>query len=154
MDSHYYPGLADRLTDAPTDTESVGQLVVVGGFVDNEHADQLLREMDILRSQMTQLIESRDNAPFFTQIYSLGQVGLELRRPIPVTIRPDGNEFIASFFDANISTGGGTEQEAVDNLQSLIADFFNDLELAKDDELGPSMIKQRQVLLESVCRTS
>jgi hypothetical protein len=90
---------------------------------------------------------------FVTFVQSLGVEGLRVVQSIPVTVRPDGNEFVASFFDANISTAGETPQEAIDNLQSLIADVYELHEAARDDGLGPKMKKQRAVLREFVCRT-
>jgi hypothetical protein len=94
-----------------------------------------------------------ENQPICATIASLGIPGYELRKVIPVTIRPDGNEFTATFFDANISTGGDTEQEAVANLQSLIADFYDDLVATPDEKLGPSLRRQKLVLVEFVCQT-
>jgi hypothetical protein len=93
-------------------------------------------------------------SPFATFLASLGAEGLEVTKPIPVTVRPDGDEFIASFFDANISTGGESPQAAISDLQGLIADLFELLEKEPDEKLGPAMRKQRAVLEEFVCRTS
>ncbi|HVA45876.1 MAG TPA: hypothetical protein VNH11_05760 [Pirellulales bacterium] len=91
---------------------------------------------------------------FTTFIVALGNQEISLRKPIPVTIFPDGDDFTASFMDANISTGGGSPQEALYNLQHLIADFF----LMDEDEptmaLSEKMRHQRRVLAECVCRTS
>ena len=91
---------------------------------------------------------------FTTFIVSLGNPEVTLQKPIPVTIFPDGDEFTASFMDANISSGGGSPQEALFNLQHLIADFF----LMDEDEpnmaLSQKMRHQRQVLAECVCRSS
>jgi hypothetical protein len=70
-----------------------------------------------------------------------------------VTIRRDGDEFIATFFDANISTGGETEEEAMANLQTLIADFYDELSATPQEKLGPSLQRQKHVLVEFVCRT-
>ena len=84
-------------------------------------------------------IWSRDfHTAAFTWLSSLGISGYTVQKPIPVTVRQDGDEFVATFFDANISTGGDTEQEAVANLQSLIADFYDDLVTTPDEKLGPS----------------
>lgn len=95
-----------------------------------------------------------ENRSLFTQIMTLGIPGYEVRRPIPVTVRPDGDEFVASFFDAGISTGGDSEQEAIFNLQTLVADFFDGLSVTPDEQLGPALQRQKRVLTESVCRTS
>lgn len=88
-----------------------------------------------------------------TFITSLGRPNLELRKPISVTIISEGDEFTASFMDANISTGGGSVQEALYNLQCLIADFYLD-DAEPNDLLSPQMRHQRQVLAECICRTS
>ena len=54
--------------------------------------------------------------------------------------------FIATFFDANISTSGDTEEEAVSNLRSLILDTFEHLESVPREELGPEPRRQLEVL--------
>lgn len=91
---------------------------------------------------------------FTTFITSLGSAGLSLKKPIPVTVFPEGDEFTASFMDANISTGGSSQQEALYNLQHLIADFFVMDEDEPDVAVGSKMRHQRLVLAECVCRTS
>jgi hypothetical protein len=94
-----------------------------------------------------------ENQPVCTNLLSLGIPGYRILRPIPVTLRQDGSEFIATFFDANISTGGETQQEAVTNLQDLIADFYDELATMRQEELGPSLQRQKLILVEFVCRT-
>lgn len=93
------------------------------------------------------------NQPVCTTLLSLGVPGYRVLKSIPVTIRQDGEESIATFFDANISTGGDTQQEAVANLQSLIADFYDELAATPQEELGPSLQRQKHVLAEFVCQT-
>ena len=94
-----------------------------------------------------------ENQPVCTTILSLGIPEYKVLKSIPVTIRQDGDEFIATFFDANISTGGDTQQEAVTNLQSLIADFYDELAATPREELGSSLQRQKHVLAEFVCQT-
>ena len=100
---------------------------------------------------LTKLIQER---PFVTYLTSLGDDELKVTNPIPVTIRVEDDEFIASFLDANIGTGGLTLQAAISNLQSLIADFFRDLEDEPIENLGPMMKQQRIVLMDVICRNS
>ena len=114
--------------------------------------------MDRLEQRVANLEQSFHTAIVATQpisiwLSSLGVVGYTVQKPIPVTIRQDGDEFVATFFDANISTGGDTEQEAIANLQSLIADFYDDLAATPDEKLGPSLRRQKLVLVEFLCRT-
>src|ERR1017187_1037218 len=74
-----------------------------------------------------------------------------LKRAIPVHVqRDDGQGFIATFFDANISTSGETEEEAFSNLRSLIAESFDYLESVPIEELGPEPLRQLVVLREFV----
>jgi hypothetical protein len=76
----------------------------------------------------------------------------ELKRQLAVTIYPSGEEYLASFFDAAIHSSGDNEQEAFDNLKSLILDAFDDLTSRSLDELGPGPRRQRQVLEQFIHR--
>lgn len=73
-----------------------------------------------------------------------------LRRSIPVHIQPSGESFIATFFDANISTSGETQEEAFSNLKSLIVDTFDYLESVPEEQLGPEPLRQIAVLREFI----
>jgi len=70
----------------------------------------------------------------------------ELLRPITVAIREDGDGYMATFYDANISTAGDTEQEAFENLKSLILDVFDSLAREQPERLGPEPQRQMAVL--------
>src|SRR5262245_8308534 len=69
-------------------------------------------------------------------------------RHIPVVLQPSGEEFIATFFDANISTAGETEADAVSNLRSLILDTFEYFASEPPENLGPEPTRQFAVLQE------
>lgn len=122
----------------------------------HEHRIARLEErLMILEQALPAILASimAESQPVCTTVSSLGVPGYGVLKPIPVTIRKDGDEFIASFFDANISTGGENQQEAVANLQSLIADFYDELAATPSAELGPSLQRQKYVLTEFVCQT-
>lgn len=71
----------------------------------------------------------------------------QLLAPISVAIESDDHgDYIASFFDANISTSGETEQEAFDNLKNLILDIFDSLSKERPERLGPDPRRQLEVL--------
>jgi hypothetical protein len=75
----------------------------------------------------------------------------ELERDIPVVLQPSDDGFTATFFDANIGTSGDNEEEAIDNLRTLIIDTFQLLDSEPKDRLGPE--PQRQLrLLRSLIR--
>ena len=70
----------------------------------------------------------------------------DLVRDISVVVQPVDRGFTATFFDANISTSGETQEEAVENLKSLIVDIFEDLEAEPPEKLGPEPVRQLGVL--------
>jgi predicted RNase H-like HicB family nuclease len=78
----------------------------------------------------------------------------QVLRPIPVSIElsPEKNGYLAGFFDANIHTQGDTQQEAFDNLRSLILDFFDDLTNEPPENLGKEPKRQLAVLQEFIGR--
>lgn len=66
--------------------------------------------------------------------------------PIKVVVQGTGDDYTATFFDANIGSSGETQQEAVDNLKELLIMSFESLEHDTADGLGPQMKKQKVVL--------
>jgi predicted RNase H-like HicB family nuclease len=113
---------------------------------------ELLFRVKQLEQEVEELKQAAFSQTFTIFINSLGIPNLEVKKPIPVTIEKEGEEdYIASFMDANISTGGKSEQEAVYNLQSLIADLF-EMHEEETSELGPAMKIQNQVLHDVLCR--
>jgi deoxycytidine triphosphate deaminase len=75
----------------------------------------------------------------------------KLTRDIPVALQPSDDGFIATFFDANIGSSGDTEEEAIDNLRTLIIDTFELLESTQSEKLGPEP-RRRLKLLRSIIR--
>ena len=146
------------LVSTDADAFFSGPLVTTAHQVATEDAEALRTElvelrasMEELKMEMKRLVESQ---AFVTFLASLGDPEVKLIRPIPVTIQRDGDEFIASFLDANISSGGDTVPAAVSNLQSLIADIYLLHEEERDGNLGPMMRQQRSVLMDTICHRS
>lgn len=116
--------------------------------------EELNEKIAQLEHDMQELTQAAISRIFTIFINSLGTPDLEVTKPIPVTIEKEGEEdYIASFLDANIGTGGDSIQEAIQNLQSLIVDTFK-MHENMTLKLSPAMIVQKQALLETVCRTS
>jgi hypothetical protein len=72
-------------------------------------------------------------------------------RDIPVALKPSDDGFIAAFFDANIGSSGDTEEEAIDNLRTLIIETFELLESTQPGKLGPEP-RRRLRLPRSIIR--
>ena len=98
-------------------------------------------EIREIKAELTRRVET-----IVIPIATLAPEPYELFRAIPVVVQPAGGEFIATFFDANISTAGDTQEEAVANLRSLLLDMFEYLESEPPEALGPEPTRQLGVL--------
>jgi Arc/MetJ-type ribon-helix-helix transcriptional regulator len=87
-------------------------------------------------------------------ITTLAPEPYEILRDIPAVVEPTGDGFLATFFDANISTSGDTDVEAVSNLRSLILDIFEYLDSEPSVSLGPEPARQLAVLRVFLKRAS
>jgi hypothetical protein len=79
-------------------------------------------------------------------IETLAPEPYDLLRPIAVVVTPSNEGFEAAFFDAQIYAGGETEEDALTNLKSCLLDTFDRLNQLGDSELGPGLLKQKQIL--------
>ena len=86
-------------------------------------------------------------------ITTLAPEPYQILRDIPAVVEPAADGFIATFFDANISTSGDSQEEAVSNLRSLILDTFEFLAAEPADSLGPEPARQLAVLRVFLKRT-
>jgi len=62
--------------------------------------------------------------------------------------------FQRGFLDAIVASGGETVQDAVESLQEMLAASFEQFSGLPDSKLGPRMRRERDILLEFVCRSS
>lgn len=103
---------------------------------------QTAQVLNLLR----ELSNAQQKAPAMTlHINSLQPEPYKLLQPIPVLVQARDEEWVASFYDANLHASGDTEQEAFDNLRSLILDVFESLTEEKA-ELGVEPARQIAIL--------
>lgn len=80
-------------------------------------------------------------------IISLAPEPYTLRHPIIARfVQPDWDQFIATFFDANITAAGDTQNEAVDNLKEVLLTAFCRFRELGEKRLGAGPRKQYAVL--------
>jgi len=79
-------------------------------------------------------------------ITSLAPEPYTLKHPIIAIVQPDWDQFIATFFDANITASGDTQNEALDNLKAVLVSAFRRFRQLGEDRLGPGPRKQYAVL--------
>lgn len=110
-----------------------------------ERLSKIERELAVLQSKIV------GNETYSVPIESLAPDPIAVRKTISMVIRPSDGEFLATFFDANISTTGDTPEEAIGNLKSLIVDIFENLE-TNERVLGPEPKRQLAVLRDFLKR--
>src|SRR5687767_3158681 len=79
-------------------------------------------------------------------ITTLAPEPYELLRDIPVVVQADGDSFVATFYDANLSMSGDTEAEAIALLKDSMIALFELFQ--REKKLGKGMAMQRAVLFE------
>jgi predicted RNase H-like HicB family nuclease len=135
---------AEPVTVEPTEGPPIHQLSVIIA----NRLEQVLR-LNRLEDQVAELsarVEHLTGQVKTVCIHTFEPEPYEILRPVPIVVEPSGEEFSASFFDANISTSGETEQEAFDNIKNLILDIYDSLTREASDRLGPEPQRQLAVL--------
>jgi len=89
-----------------------------------------------------ELSASQVNVP----IQSLAPEPYEVIRPFIAVVRQQDDEYVATFFDANLSASGETEAEAIMNLKDIVVATY-ELLIAHDREtLAPGEGRTMDVL--------
>ncbi len=91
--------------------------------------------------------------PIVVPIVTFEPEPFALREPIWAVVQSLDDAFVATFFDANISTSGDTQEEAIANLKDLLLDIYLDLEEEPEERLGPEPKRQLAVLRSLIGRT-
>lgn len=76
----------------------------------------------------------------------------ELIKEIKAVVQPVEDEFVATFFDANINASGGTQQDAVANLKDIMLGLLEVLEEEPEAKLGKEPARQLAILREFIRR--
>ncbi|UCH63284.1 MAG: hypothetical protein JSU77_02185 [Fidelibacterota bacterium] len=105
--------------------------------------EALTQEVLLLKDRITRL---ETESPAIVPIDSLEPDTYEIIKTIHAVVRLEGNEFTATFYDANISASGDTDGEAVINLKDMIIGTFEILSAHERMALAPSLDRQLQVL--------
>jgi hypothetical protein len=112
-----------------------------------EQFDQSVR-LDRLEQAVRTLLERTDSVTL--QISTFAPEPYEVLRPIPVLIRSEGDEFVASFVEANVNASGETQQEAFESLKLLVLDMFDSLKSHPAEKLGPESVRRLAVLRDFI----
>jgi len=105
--------------------------------------ESLEKEVALLKDRCS-LLEQL--LPIPVMIQSLAPEPFELIKPVPVVVQRQGDDYIATFFDANLSASGETQVEAIWNLKDIIIGTFDILTITDEGELGPGPLQQKRIL--------
>jgi hypothetical protein len=105
--------------------------------------NSLLLKMDALTTEIDEL---RNAKTFVVPLTSLYPEPLKLTMQLPLTIESYGDEFTATFTEANISASGETEADAIANFKESLMSSFEILESKSPQELGPLPMRQWHIL--------
>ncbi|HEY8019580.1 MAG TPA: hypothetical protein VIH93_00675 [Thermoanaerobaculia bacterium] len=103
-----------------------------------------------LEERLSAVESQQTSAPCTVHITSFAPEPYAIKKPIPITISPEADEFKATFFDAGISASGDTQSEAFSNVRELILDLFDGLSELPALQLGPEPQRQLAVLRDFV----
>jgi predicted RNase H-like HicB family nuclease len=107
-----------------------------------EKLEGLAEAMDRLASQRT----------FVVPLTTLAPEPMQMRLNIPATIEGDGEDFTATFTEANVSASGETEADALANLKASLVSTYEFLESLPANERGPLPARQWEVLRSVLTR--
>jgi len=101
-----------------------------------EKVNTLMAEMETLRNTKT----------YAVPLSTLAPEPFEMMKPIFVTIHGEGENFTASFTEANISASGETAADAIANFKESLASRFEILQSKPATELGTVPARQWGIL--------
>jgi hypothetical protein len=109
----------------------------------------LEKDVQELKASVKALIEQR---VITVPITTFAPEPYELIKAMKAVVQPVEDEFVATFFDANINASGGTQQDAVANLKDMMLGLLEVLEEEPADKLGKEPARQLAVLREFIRR--
>lgn len=74
--------------------------------------------------------------------------------PFSVVIQPSGDDFVATFFDANINASGETQEEAFAALKDVLLTTYQLLRRMPEAQLGPGPRRQKAALSAVIRRVN
>ena len=107
--------------------------------------------MELQSQQLETVLTTHRLQPIVVPISTFAPEPFSLRETMWAVVQAVEDAFVATFFDANISTSGDTQEEAIANLKDLILDIYLDLEREPEERLGPEP-KRQQAVLQSLIR--
>jgi predicted RNase H-like HicB family nuclease len=111
---------------------------------------ELIQEkLDGLTVALDRLAEQRT---YVVPLTTLAPQPIQLLLNIPATIEGGGEDFTATYTEANVSASGDTPSDALANLKESLVSTFEFLESLPESERGPLPARQWEVLRSALTR--
>jgi hypothetical protein len=114
-----------------------------------ESVRSLTNEVATLKCEIQRLHRLRT---YVVPLATLTPEPFRMIQQIPVTIEGDGDDFTATFVEANVSASGETEADAIANFKDSLLSSYEILEGMPSSELGPLPTRQWTILRDVVKR--
>jgi hypothetical protein len=134
--TEYASAIESRLREAFGHTDSLKEL--------SSKVEEIRRLLETVLSKLSSI--ETHSPGVFVPIDNFASRPYEVVRPFTVVLAASDEGFEACFYDANISSYGDTENEAIENLREVLLDSFDRLNELKDSELGPGPKRQKEIL--------
>lgn len=143
-DPFLFSGLIKLLIESPWKNLDVSLVSL------KENIRSLSSEVQELRAEIQRLSKERT---FVVPLTTLAPQPFQMMLQIPATIAGDGEDFTATFMEANVSASGETEADAIANLKDMLVSTYETLEEIPPQELGPLPSRQWAILKSVVKRS-
>ena len=109
----------------------------------------LKREVLLLRQRVARLEAA---APVCVPVETFGPEPYVVLKPFHAVVEAADDEYVATFYDANLSASGATQEEAMSNLKDYLLLVFETLTEHDPEQLGQEPTRQLHVLKEFAAR--
>lgn len=109
------------------------------------------KEFVLLKQRM---LELEQMASLVVPVQTFSPEPYEITTPFHVVVNAEDDQWVATWFDANLNASGDTREEAISNLKDIIVAVFESLSGHSADRLGRGPAKQLQVLRKFIRKTA
>jgi hypothetical protein len=130
-----------QYVSAKTIRDSEGALITK--WLNVVRLEILEREIAVLRERTHLLEEQR---PLLVPVQTLEPEPYRTLAPFTVVVRAEQDEYLASWFDANLVASGSSPEEAFSNLKDIIVAVYESLKNLPEEQMGPGPARQIKIL--------
>lgn len=112
-------------------------------------SESLAEQVELLEARIAELAQRES---FIVPITTFDPEPFELLKEIKAVVQRSGDDYLASFFDANVNVSGCNEVDAIENLKDMLLSRFDYLLGMPAEKLGPGPARQFAVLRQFIRR--